>query len=44
MGTAKPMTTAAITTIIDPEAGSAMPSLSWSVDIRMMLQTKSMTP
>ena len=43
MGTATPMTTA-VTTIIDPEAGSAMPSLSWSVDIHMMLPTKSMTP
>jgi hypothetical protein len=43
MGTATPMTTAALTTI-DPEAGSAMPSLSWSVNIRMMLPTKSMTP
>jgi hypothetical protein len=44
MSTATPMITAALTTIMDPEAGSAMPSLSWSVDIRMMLPTKSMTP
>ena len=45
MGIATPMTTAAITTIIiDREAGYAMRSLSWSVDIHMMLPTKSMTP
>jgi hypothetical protein len=45
MDIATTMTTSAITTIIiDREAGYATHSLSCSVDIRMMLPTKSMTP
>jgi len=45
MDIATTMTTAAITTIIiDREAGYAMRSLTCSVDIHMMLPTKSMTP
>jgi hypothetical protein len=37
-------TAAIMTIIIDRDAGYAMRSLSCSVDIRMMLATKSMTP